>query len=444
MKLSAHPTVKAYKEKRNNSPKSPAMLETDVLKEMALSTGADDVGFIDLSSDNMAEYRQDLTDVMHDTKSLMVLAVRLNQTPLQSLAHSVADLEFKLVWDNFKHLEREVIIQLKNAGIKAVGMPIGFPMEMGRWPDKMWLTNEKIFAIEAGLGKMGYNRLVLHPKFGASVVFGTILLSGVCDQYDRPLEFNPCIECNLCVKVCPTGAVKNTDNFDFMACFSHNYRERLGGFLNWVEQVVESKTTSEYRKRVSDGESFSMWQNLSIGGQTRCDRCMAVCPAGVDIISEFLEDRKAYITQYHQKFRDLSETIYVVKGSDAHDYVLDNFPNKQIKLISNGIRPLTAGMFLDSLPRIFQPNQSKGINTVYHFSFTGNESLEGTVTIKNKTISVQQDLVGKADLHVTADSRTWIKFLSKETNLLAALVTRKIKIKGSPKLMKAFARCFPA
>jgi hypothetical protein len=39
---------------------------------------------------------------------------------------------------------------------------------------------------------------------------------------------------------------------------------------------------------------------------------------------------------------------------------------------------------------------------------------------------------------------TWIKFLSKEVNLVKALLTRKIKIKGSPKLMMAFAKCFPS
>ena len=75
---------------------------------------------------------------------------------------------------------------------------------------------------------------------------------------------------------------------------------------------------------------------------------------------------------------------------------------------------------------------------------TGNENIEGTITIKDKKISVEQGLKSKADLHVTADSETWIKFLAKEKNLLIALATRKIKIKGSPKLMKDFAGCFPS
>ena len=99
---------------------------------------------------------------------------------------------------------------------------------------------------------------------------------------------------------------------------------------------------------------------------------------------------------------------------------------------------------LESLPLVFQPGQSEGLNKVYHFSFTGDENLEGTVTIREKTLTVQDGLEGRPDLHVTADSQASIKFLAKEMNLVKALATRKIKIKGSPKLMMAFAKCFPS
>ena len=75
---------------------------------------------------------------------------------------------------------------------------------------------------------------------------------------------------------------------------------------------------------------------------------------------------------------------------------------------------------------------------------TGDENIEGTVIIKDKKITVEHGLKGASDLHVVADSQTWIRFLAKEVNLLIALLTRKIKIKGSPKLMKDFAKCFPA
>jgi hypothetical protein len=48
---------------------------------------------------------------------------------------------------------------------------------------------------------------------------------------------------------------------------------------------------------------------------------MAVCPAGEVAIGEYLDDRKAYTNRYLKKFRNLAETIYVVKGSDAEKHV---------------------------------------------------------------------------------------------------------------------------
>lgn len=46
--------------------------------------------------------------------------------------------------------------------------------------------------------------------------------------------------------------------------------------------------------------------------------------------------------------------------------------------------------------------------------------------------------------HVTADSETWLGFLAKERSLLWALLRRRIRIKGSPKLLAAFGKCFPS
>ncbi|MEE8541570.1 MAG: hypothetical protein V3S66_07900, partial [Desulfobacterales bacterium] len=97
MRLADHPIVRAYKEGRIGSPKPRTILESAQLKQMALAAGADDAGFIDLSRDAMADYRQDLLDVMPDTQSVMVLVFRVNQNHLKSLAHSVADYEFKQV-----------------------------------------------------------------------------------------------------------------------------------------------------------------------------------------------------------------------------------------------------------------------------------------------------------------------------------------------------------
>jgi hypothetical protein len=217
----------------------------------------------------------------------------------------------------------------------------------------------------------------------------------------------------------------------------------MGGFIDWVEKMVSSKNVSNYRKKVSDSETVSMWQSLSDGICNKSSYCMAVCPAGEDVIGPFLENRKEYLNDVVKPFQDKAETIYVVPGSDAEAYTAKRFPHKHCKNIGNGLRPNSASSFLESLPIVFQRGKSEGINSTYHFTFTGEEELKGTVVIKNKNIAVSAGHVGTADLHVTADSRTWIGFLAKEKNLAAALIQGKIRIKGSPSLMKAFARCFP-
>jgi epoxyqueuosine reductase QueG len=446
MRLEDHPSVKWYYDqvRQEDPPDRSTRLETDTLRELCLQAGADDVGFVEIDRSGLADQREELLDILPGTRTVVSLVYKLNRESLRSVIHSVANLEFRHMWEHANRTSRSIVRELEGRGVRAVNPPAGFPYEADRWPGKMWCTTDKIVAVEAGLGHMGWNRLVIHPEFGDVIILGTMLVCAELTSYDSPLDYNPCIECKQCVTVCPVGAIAGDGHFDFMSCYTHNYRERLGGFADWIETLVASKSVREYRKRVSDSETISMWQNLSIAGQTRCDRCMAVCPAGKAIIGEFLGDRKGYTERVVKRLRDKQETVYVVQGSDAESYVTSRFPDKAVKRISNGLRPSSTKAFLGSLPIVFQRNQAKGLNATFHFTFTGKEPCEGTAVIRDQSIEVHEGHVGRADLRVTADSRTWIDFLAKEKSLLWALVTRKIRIKGSPRLMNAFARCFPS
>jgi putative sterol carrier protein len=52
--------------------------------------------------------------------------------------------------------------------------------------------------------------------------------------------------------------------------------------------------------------------------------------------------------------------------------------------------------------------------------------------------------VGKPDLIVKADSKTWIAFLRKYQNIVLAILTRKIRVKGDIRLLLKFGKCFPS
>jgi putative sterol carrier protein len=93
---------------------------------------------------------------------------------------------------------------------------------------------------------------------------------------------------------------------------------------------------------------------------------------------------------------------------------------------------------------VFQRNRSKGLDATYHFTFTGDDERKATVIIQNQTLQVMDGHVGRPDLRVVADSETWLGFVARERNLLWALLRRKIRIQGSPRLLVAFGKCFPS
>src|SRR5204863_1071225 len=172
---------------------------------------------------------------------------------------------------------------------------------------------------------------------------------------------------------------------------------------------------------------------------------LSVCPAGEEVIGPFLTDRKEFLKEMVKPLQDKVETVYVVPGSDAEDHVARRFPHKKTKRVSNGLAGQgTIRAFVHGLNFVFQRGQSKGLNAVYHFTFTGHDEVKATVTIRDEKLQVSEGHNGQADLRLTADSQTWLRFLRKEANLVWALLRRKIRIQGSPKLLLAFGRCFPS
>ena len=418
-------------------------IDTNWLHTICSEAGADDAGFVEIEREAISNQKSDILELFPYTKTLISFVCKLNRDNIRVPARSTANLEYHLVNEHTNNVARKIVAALEKERIRAVNPAIGFPMEMNRWPEKVWVISHKPIAVEAGLGKMGIHRSVIHPKYGSFVLLGTILINRSLTSYSKPLNYNPCIECKLCSVACPTGAISPDGHFSFANCLTHTYRELLGGFIDWTENIVESKSRKDYRKRVSDAETVSMWQSLTYGGSYKSVYCIAVCPAGEDVVTHFLEDKKEFIEKIVKPLQSKAEDIYVLPGSDAEDHVSKHFPGKKAKKIGNGLRPRTINGFLEALPLIFQRNKSEGVDTTYHFTFTGKEKMKATVIIRNKSVTVLSDHMETAQIHVTADSNTWLKFLAKERGIIWALFLRRIRVKGPLRLLQAFGRCFP-
>ena len=446
MNLEDHPTVRLLSKHAGGTNPQPAeaVLDGAWLRHLALDLGADDAGLVELARPALDPQREEILRNYPWTKSLLSIVLRMAREPVRGAPRSVANLEFHRAGHEVNEICAAIVAKLESQGVRAVNPSMGFPMEMYQNPGgAIWVVSHKPVAVEAGLGHMGIHRNLIHPKFGNFVLLGTVLIDREASDYDHPLDYNPCLECKLCVAACPVGAIGPDGAFNFSSCFTHNYREFLGGFSDWVEQVADARDAIDYRRRVSEPETVSMWQSLSYGANYKSAYCMAVCPAGEDVIGPYLRDKQRHLIEVVRPLQERAEPVYVVAGSDAEAVARRKFKNKTVKQVSNGLRPRTIAGLLNFMPFVFQPNQSRGLDATFHFTLTGAERREATITIKNRTLDIKDGLMGKPDMRVTADSKTWLGFLAREKSLALALLSRKIRMKGNPKLLLAFGKCFP-
>jgi hypothetical protein len=79
-----------------------------------------------------------------------------------------------------------------------------------------------------------------------------------------------------------------------------------------------------------------MWQSLAFHPNYKAAYCMAACPAGEDVISPFLEDRRGFLNEVVKPLQDKEEPVYVLPDSAAEEHVRKRFPHKAVRQVSNG------------------------------------------------------------------------------------------------------------
>jgi len=99
--------------------------------------------------------------------------------------------------------------------------------------------------------------------------------------------------------------------------------EFMGGFTDWAQTIAENA---------------SMWQSLSFKPNYKAAYCLAVCPAGEDVIEPYLDDRKSFVDLVLKPLQDKKETLYVLPNSRAKAHAERRYPHKPVKVVDSGIR----------------------------------------------------------------------------------------------------------
>jgi len=110
---------------------------------------------VNLNRSELDGERDDILRVFPATKALACFVCRMNPDSVRSPSRNIANHEFHEAGDDINETARYIVSTLAEQGIRAVNPPMAIPMEVERFPEKMWAISLKPLAVAAGLGHMG-------------------------------------------------------------------------------------------------------------------------------------------------------------------------------------------------------------------------------------------------------------------------------------------------
>lgn len=126
---------------------------------------------------------------------------------------------------------------------------------------------EKQLAVDAGLGWIGRQSLLVTPRYGSYVMLGELVLTEEVDAYDSPLQAVGCGECRRCVEACPTGAIVDDMVIDTARCISCHTIETAPDdrvdLHGWVFGCDECQRCCPYNRSAKRSEQCIMPREFS-------------------------------------------------------------------------------------------------------------------------------------------------------------------------------------
>ncbi|HEY2775577.1 MAG TPA: SCP2 sterol-binding domain-containing protein [Candidatus Binatia bacterium] len=436
--------------------RSPVSLEEF---KQAVGAWAEDVGVISIDDPAIAHEVDEILYVYPHARSLVCLIGEENKPSMQSRYLPTANHELYSCEERIFEMGRRTIAYIRSLGGESLTTTIGWPQEVSqRWADKIWPLSHKLVAQAAGLGVIGTSRNFLHRRFGAYCLIDTVVTNLEFDAHDSPIQWNPCLSCNLCVASCPTEAIKPDGDFDFFACYNHTYRDSIPGFLDLVHDLSEGKP-GRFREKWTNAEIVGLWQALSFKVEYRCFNCVATCPA--EIHGDFHADRGVRRRYLDETLKPLTHT----RSLEDEQFVIDTPAARQRLGIAPGrwrtrsdagspasrtvrLVPLSRICSLDvdammrKMPHFLRPEEAANLDFAVQFHFDGQGRGDWLLRVQRGRAEVRTGTGSHADLVIRCSGRLFLEIQQGIRSAPWALVTGRIRLSGDRRLFLRFPALF--
>jgi hypothetical protein len=94
-RLSEHPTVKRLRDNAGARASEASTLDASWLREVALASGADDVGFVGVDRPEIAAEHEDIRSLFPEARTLLSFVCRMNRENVRSPSRSLANCGFR-------------------------------------------------------------------------------------------------------------------------------------------------------------------------------------------------------------------------------------------------------------------------------------------------------------------------------------------------------------
>lgn len=222
------------------------MITSDKIKEIAINLGADRCGISSVSRFQDAPDGFNPVQIWSECKSVVVFVKRIPQQSIHAENPVVYSHSASTVYQMLDRIGFNLSMALQDTGVNAVPVPTDIPYLFWDEENKkgMGILSLRHAAMNAGLGLLGKNTLLISPELGNMIYIGAVLIDTIIEEDSLTRDFSCLTGCNLCIESCPVNA-------------------------------LDGKTVNQKACRAASSYSHPRGWDIYV-----CNECRKVCPLG--------------------------------------------------------------------------------------------------------------------------------------------------------------------